>query len=160
MRSGVLPRLLVLLGCAVAGAGAGCAEHDPFTANDVATKPPCECGAPVTTLAAPIEPAIATAPRPVRLQETVSLGYAGDGPLTQIQARREWWGDHDRAGYSGYGGYGYGGRGRGRGTPSYGPQVSSGQAGSGPPFQQSTGTRGGGHTSPAAPAAPAGHAPR
>ena len=168
MASRVLPRLLVpsrliIVGLACAVAVAGCAERDPVTANDVAMKPPCECGAPVTTLAAPVEPAASIAPRPVRLQQTVSLGYAGDAPLTQIPTRHEWWGDHDRAAYGGYGyGYGYGGRGRSHAAPSNGPQVSSGQ-GFGSPFQQSTGMRGGGHvapSAPAAPAAPAVHGPR
>ena len=153
-------RLVGLVACTLAIAGgAGCAERDPFTANDVAMRPPCDCGATVTTLAAPVEPAAATAPRPVRLQETVSLGYAGDAPLTQIPTHREWWGDRDRAGYGGYG-YGYGGRGRSQGATSGGPQVSAGQAGYAPPFQQGMGTRGGGYAAPAAPPAPAAHGPR
>jgi hypothetical protein len=160
MRSGAIPRLIVLLGFVLAVSScAGCAERDPLTTNDVAARPACACGATVTTLAAPVEPVVAAAPRPVRLQETVSLGYAGDGRLTQIETRRDWWGDRDRAGYGGYG-YGYGGRGRSPGATSSGPQVSAVQAGFSSPFQQGMGTRGGGHAAQAAPAAPASHGPR
>lgn len=154
------------MGCALAAGG--CAERDPLTANDVAEKPPCACGAPVTTLAAPVvEPAVAVAPRPgIRLRETVSLGYAGDGPLTQIESSREWWGDQD-GGYAAYGGYayGYGGRGgHGRGgragrSSTMGSTVTHSSGGHGPhfsapTFQQGVATRGGG----GGPSAPASHA--
>ena len=62
-------------------------------------------------------------PPGARLDQTVSLGYAGDGKLTQIEPHeRLWYGDgYPRAGYVGYPsrgyGYGYSGsRGYGRGA--------------------------------------------
>jgi hypothetical protein len=115
MRSDALqPRpssALIMLSALAAGCvlfASGCVDREPVTAREVVTMP-CACGAAVETLSAPVEPSVATtAPRPgTRLQETVSLGYAGDGPLTQIPTRREWWGDRDR-GPVAYGGYGYG----------------------------------------------------
>jgi hypothetical protein len=150
----------------------GCGHRDAATPSDVGARPVCECGAPVTTLAAPVEPTIAEAPRRgVRLQETVSLGYAGDAPLTQIEPRREWWGDPDGA-YAVYGGYGaygvgYGGRGsrgsrgsRGARTIARGSNGTQGFGGAAP-IQHGMGGRMGSAPGPSAPsAASTFHGPR
>ena len=148
---------------------AGCGHRDAATPSDVGARPVCECGAPVTTLAASVEPATADVPRRgARLQETVSLGYAGDAPLTQIEPRREWWGDPDGAYevYGGYGGYGvgYGAR-RSRG--SHGARTiargSNGTQGFGgaAPIQHGMGGRMGSAPGPSAPsAASTFHGPR
>lgn len=156
MRSGALQRCTRVLsaaavGCALSLSAVGCVERDPFTANDVDSKP-CTCGAPVETLAAPVELATPAEPRPgTRLQQTVSLGYAGDGPLTQIESRREWWGDHER-GYAAYGGYGYGYGGRGRAGHAGHATHAPSQGFASPMLQQGMATRGGG--GPPAPASP------
>ena len=152
-----------ILGCA--SAAVGCTAREPITPREVDTKA-CPCGAAVETLSAPADAVPVTplvAPRPgTRLQQTVSLGYAGDGRLTQIPTRREWWGDRDRGpvAYGGYG-YGYGGRGAPRGShaaqaPSQG---FASQGFAAPTIQHGMGTHGGGGP-PAAAAPSPGHAPR
>ncbi len=159
----------VVLGCALSAFG--CGRPEPMTVRDVTPSPSpgmCPCAATVETLSAPVEPTPTIAARQAtRLQETVSLGYAGDKPLTQIPTRREWWGDHDRApvAHGGYGGYayGYGGRGAPRGSNA-GPSAGAPSQGfAAPPVQHGMGMRFGGGppgAAPSPPASPASHAPR
>jgi hypothetical protein len=99
----------------------------------------------------------------IRLQETVSLGYAGDKPLTQVQTRREWWGDRDRepVAYGGYAyAYGYGGRGTPRGSHAAARADAPSQGFAAPPLQHGMGMRFGGGPPAAAPSLAVGHAPR
>jgi hypothetical protein len=88
----------------------------------------------------------------IRLQETVSLGYAGDKPLTQVPARREWWGDRDRGpvAYGGYA-YGYGGRGSPRGSNAGQSAGAPNQGFAAPAVQHGLGMRFGGGPAAAAP---------
>lgn len=112
----------------------GCAERAPLTANDAVERtlreqrpvPACvttseqvehreEPLLPESAFAEP-EPAVTRRPG-TRITESVSLGYAGDGKLTQIEPAPRLWGGEDQrpiVGYGGgfvYGGGGYGGYG-------------------------------------------------
>jgi hypothetical protein len=151
--------LAAVLASALSLSAIGCVER-PFTPIDVGWKRgDCACAAPVETLAAPVEVAVSAEPRPgTRLMQTVSLGYAGDGPLTQIEPRREWWGDRERdsEAYGGYG-YGYGGRGR-AGHAGHAPQAAP-RGFASPTLHQGMATRGGGGAAAATSRSP-GRGPR
>jgi hypothetical protein len=166
---------VALLSVATTLGSVGCVERDPFTANDVAAPPPCTCAAPESRSPSPREevPAASSplslpppeptdaqeAPAPrrpgTRLRETVSLGYAGDGKLTQIGMRRDWFDDSPPV-TVGYPLYGYGGGGRaahGGAVPPMPRGITS--SGGGTPMVGSRGPTGG-----AVRSAPAGRGPR
>jgi hypothetical protein len=109
----------------------GCGGRDPVAPNDVPSAPR-ECvasPAPVALAQAELD-AVQVAvepPRHVRLRETVSLGYAGDGPLTQIPPHGQLWypeeGPVHTYGY-GYSGYAYDGYGSPRAARTAAPPVN------------------------------------
>ena len=146
---------VLLLSSLTALAATGCGGREPATPNEARTviavlpSPACDCPKNEVVVAVPAAADGALErPRAARLHETVSLGYAGDSPLTQIPRDRAAsiaWNDdgHSRAGGDGYGGYGYGYGGYGYGYGGYGHDgqghgaghggvASSGSGGGGP----------------------------
>ena len=132
---------ITVLSMTCALTGIGCVDRDPLTATNVPHVPhvPQVGSVPQLTQAEVDATQVAperrhNAPRSLRLRETVSLGYAGDGPLTQISHGGELWYGNDgvaRYGY-GYGGYawGYGGGYGARGARSAGVDTTQ-QGGAG-----------------------------